>query len=365
MAIRSHKIALDTTVEQRSWFSQQCGYARFAFNHALSDFKVSESGHWKELNKRFNIAKRGIEWAKRMDQRAALFGIKHLGDAISRWRSGQNRFPKKKKRRDRQSYSTDPTSVRIKGKRIRLPKLGWVRMFQKLRFTGEVVKVTLSRTAHRWFVSITIDTGTPNAPRDTRGLPVVGIDVGINSLATLDTRKQYRNPRPLKRYERKLKREQRRLSKKAYLSNNWYKQKRKVERIHYRIACIRIDAQHKATTEIVNSASMLGIETLKITNMLKNKKLAKALSDSALGGFLEKLKSKAEVLGIPVIEAPQFFASSKTCSRCGHKKDKLSLSERQYHCGACGYSVDRDVNAAINLKHLAVGHTERVNACGV
>ena len=365
MAIRSHKIALDTTVDQRSWFSQQCGYARFAFNHALSDFKVSESGHWKELNKRFNIVKRGIEWAKGMDQRAALFGIKNLGDAISRWRSGQNRFPKKKKRRDRQSYSTDPTSVTIKGKRIRLPKLGWVRMFQKLRFTGEVVKVTLSRTAHRWFVSITVDTGKTNAPRDTRGLPVVGIDVGINSLATLDTGKQYPNPRPLKRYERKLKREQRRLSKKAYLSNNWYKQKRKVERIHYRIACIRIDAQHKATTEIVNSASMIGIETLKITNMLKNKNLAKALSDSALGGFLAKLKSKAEVLGIPVVEAPHFFASSKTCSRCEHKKDELSLSERQYHCGACGYSVDRDVNAAINLKHLAVGHTESLNACGV
>ena len=181
MAIRSHKIALDTTVDQRSWFSQQCGYARFAFNHALSDFKVSESGHWKALNKRFNmVSKRGIEWAKGMDQRAALFGIKNLGNAISRWRTGQNRFPKKKRRRDRQSYSTDPNSVKIKGKRIKLSKVGWVRMFQKLRFTGEVVKVTLSRTAHRWFVSITVDTGKTNAPRDTRGLPVVGIDVGIN-----------------------------------------------------------------------------------------------------------------------------------------------------------------------------------------
>ena len=194
---------------------------------------------------------------------------------------------------------------------------------------------------------------------------LVGIDVGINSLATLDTGKKYRNPRPLKRYERKLKREQRSLSKKVFLSNNWYKQKHKVERIHYRIACIRIDAQHKATTEIVKRAGVIGIETLKITNMLKNKNLAKALSDSALGGFLAKLKSKAEVLGIPVVEAPHFFASSKTCSRCGHKKDKLSLSERQYHCDICGYSVDRDVNAAINLKHLAVGHTESLNACGV
>ena len=194
----------------------------------------------------------------------------------------------------------------------------------------------------------------------------VGIDVGINSLATLDNGKQYPNPRPLQRYERKLKREQRRLSKKVFLSNNWYKQKQKVERLHYRIACIRKDAQHKATTEIVNTASGICVETLKITNMLKNKNLAKALSDSALGGFLEKLKSKTEVLGIPITEAPQFFASSKTCSNCGHKKEELSLSEREYHCNVCEYTIDRDVNAALNLKRLAVGKpAESINACGV
>ena len=358
MALKSHKIALDVTDEQRVWFSQQCGYARFAYNCALSDYK-NEPHHWKELNKRFNIAKRDINWTRGMDQRAALFGIKNFGDAISRWRKGQNRFPKKKRRRDRQSYSTDPSSVSIKSKRIRLPKIGWVRMFQKLRFKGELIKVTISRTAHRWFVSITIDTGKPKAPRDTRGLPVVGIDVGINSLAILDNGKQYPNPRPLKRYERKLKREQRKMSRKVFLSNNWYKQKRIVERIHYRIACIRLDAQHKATTEIVNKASVIGIETLKITNMLKNRKLAKVLSDSALGGFLALLKSKAEVLGIPIVEAPHFYASSKTCSSCGHKKKELLLAERTYNCNDCSISIDRDQNAAINLKNLAVGHTER------
>ena len=131
-----------------------------------------------------------------------------------------------------------------------------------------------------------------------------------------------------------------------------------MERIHYKIACIRNDAHHKATTEIVDMASVIGIETLKITNMLKNKHLAKALSDSALGGFLEKLKSKAEVLGIPITEAPQFYASSKTCSKCGHKKKELLLSERTYDCSECGISIDRDQNAAINLKHLAAGLAE-------
>ena len=184
--------------------------------------------------------------------------------------------------------------------------------------------------------------GNPN----TRGLPVIGIDVGINTLATLDNGMKYEHPRPLKRYERKLKREQRRLSKKVYLSENWYQQKRKVERLHYRIACIREDAHHKATTEIVKRASAIGIETLKVSNLLKNRNLTKALSDSALGGFLSKLKSKAEVLGIPIVQAPAFFASSKTCSRCGNKKAVLRLSERKpYHCQGCGFTADRDRNA--------------------
>ena len=97
-----------------------------------------------------------------------------------------------------------------------------------------------------------------------------------------------------------------------------------------------------------------------------NRKLAKALSDSALGGFLTELKSKAETLGIPVIEAPQFFASSKTCSSCGHKKTELSLAERKpYNCDVCQYTEDRDVNAARNLKQLAAGYAESPNACGV
>ena len=362
MAHKSHKIALRTNDKHEQWFHSQCGYARFAYNNALSDFKNElESDTFRskiDLNNRWNKRKKVYDWVKAQDQRAGLYAIANLGRAIANWVAKRAKFPKFKKRGKRLSYTTDEQSVKVEGKRIKLPKIGWVGMFQELRFEGEITRVAISMQAKRWFVSITVDTGTPNSPRDTRGLPVVGIDVGINTLATLDNGKQYPNPRPLKRYERKLKREQRKMSRKVYLSNNWYKQKDKVAKLHYRIACIRNDAHHKATTEIVNMASAIGIETLKITNMLKNKKLAKALSDSALGGFLSKLKSKAEVLGIPIIQAPQFYASSKTCSHCGHKKDELSLSERTYHCSNCGESIDRDVNAAINLKHIAVGQAE-------
>ncbi len=138
----------------------------------------------------------------------------------------------------------------------------------------------------------------------------------------------------------------------------WYKQKRKVERLHYRIACIRTDAHHKATTDIVSKAGAIGIETLSVTNLLKDRKLAKALADSALGGFLEKLKTKAQARDIPIIQAERFFASSKTRSTCGHKKTDFTLSDRTYHCQHCGISIDRDVNAAIDLRQVAVGYTE-------
>ena len=131
-----------------------------------------------------------------------------------------------------------------------------------------------------------------------------------------------------------------------------------MERIYYRIACIRQDAHHQATIAILKRASKIGIETLKVTNMLKNRKISKALSDSALGGFLAMLKSKADVIGVKIVEAPQFFASSKTCNYCGHKKQELTLADRTYYCDSCGYSGDRDVNAAINLRTIAVGGTE-------
>ncbi len=370
MPYKTHKIALDPNNKQRAWFAQQCGYARFAYNHALADFKAGldndEFLSTTTLNERFNVAKQNYAWTRAQDQVVANKSIfVHLSAAIANWVGKRARFPRFKKRGKRDAFTTNNQSVQVRGKKIKLPKIGWVKMFQALRWTGKIMKVTISRTAHRWFVSITIDTEDTEVSVDTSTHPVVGIDVGINTLATCSDGSKYDNPRPLKHYERKLKREQRNLSKRTKGSKNWVKQKWKVARIHYRIACIRNDAHHKATTDIVNNASAIGIETLQVTNLLKNKKLAKALSDSGLGGFLTKLKTKAETLGIPVTEASQFYASSKTCSSCGHKKKDLTLKERTYQCSECGISIDRDVNAALNLRNVAVGHTETQNACGV
>ncbi len=222
-----------------------------------------------------------------------------------------------------------------------------------MRYSGEITKVVISKHNNKWFASITVrrldSSNYQHQPTIFDDREPIGIDVGINTLATCSNGDTYDNPRPLKRYERKLARANRRLSRRQKGSQNWYKAKATLSAVHDRISNIRSDAHHQATIRIVRKASAIGIETLNISGMLKNRKIAKALSDSALGGFLYKLKYKANRRGIPIDEADQSFASSKTCSSCGHKKKELMLSDRIYHCTECGFETDRDLNAAINL----------------
>ena len=364
--MKTHKIALDPNNVQSTQFAQHCGYARVAYNHVLADFKEGLSiGEWRshiELNKRFNSVKHEqYEWCGALNQRAAHNAIYfNFQDAIRRWKSGQNKFPKFKKRSHGQRFQADAgrgTTI-IEGQRIKLPKIGWVRLCQKLRHLGTIVKVVISKTAHRWFASITVDTFADDPTPETIGLPIVGIDVGIKHLAVTSECVYYDNPKALKRHERKLKRLNRQLSHRQKGSHNWRKTKAKLAKLHYRITCIRQDAQHKATTAIVNNASRIGIESLNVAGMLKNHRLAKALSDTSLSSFLSMLKYKAERIGVKIVEANTFYPSSKTCSTCGTVDSDLALSDRTYHCNSCGHTQDRDLNAAINLRNLAVGHTE-------
>lgn len=339
--------------------AQHAGYRRVAFNFGLSAFKVGldEDNYQSEqdLRKAFNAVKREkFPWCANLSQNASKNAIRDLGDAVTRWRKGQNRFPVYKNRSDKCSYQADngAGTVKVHKKRIDLPKIGWVRMREELRYTGEITQVVVSRKNDRWFVSILVRCDSNNykhQPLLFDDKQPIGIDVGINTLATCSNGDTYDNPRPLKRYERKLKRANRSLSRKVLRSKNWFKAKKRLGSVHYRICNIREDAHHQATVRIVRKAAAIGIETLNISGLLKNRRLAKALSDSALSRFLTMLKYKAERRGIPIIQADMFFASSKTCSNCGHKTADLTLSDRTYHCSECGFECDRDLNAAINL----------------
>ena len=370
--LKTHKIALDPNNVQSTQFAQHCGYARVAYNHALADFKDGlDNNEWcsnPELRRRFNAIKTDqYDWSSDLSQYAAKNAIyNNLNDAITRWRSGQNRFPRFKKRSHGQSYQADNGrgTITVEGQRIKLPKIGWVRMFQSLRYLGTICKVVISKKGHRWFASILVDTFVDEDIPDNQDKPVVGVDVGIKHLAVTSDGQYFENPKALQRRERKLKRLQRRLSRKVKSSHNYYKLKDKIAKLHYRITCIREDAQQKATTTIVNGASRIGIESLNVAGMVRNHCLAKALSDASLSNFLTLLKAKSDTLDIEIVEADRFYPSSQTCSHCGAIDSDLSLSDRTYYCSECGHTQDRDLNAAINLRNLAVGHTERLNACG-
>ena len=362
MKLRTHQIELNPNNKQATCMSQHAGYARVAFNFALSSFKTGlDKGEWRshvDIKREFNDVKREkFDWCSQLSQNVSKNAIHNFGDAVDRWKSKQNRFPVYKKRTGKCSYQADNGlgTVDVYKKRVKLPKIGWVPMREELRYTGEITKVVVSKRNNRWFISITVrnlDSNNYNHQPslfDLDDKQPIGVDVGINTLATCSDGITYDNPRPLKRYERKLARANRALSRKVKGSQNWHKAKKRLGNVYYRISNIREDAHHQASTKIVRKASAIGVETLNISGLLKNRKLAKALSDSALSQLLKMLKYKAERRGIPITQADMFFASSKTCSNCGHKKDDLTLSDRQYHCTECGFECDRDVNAAINL----------------
>ena len=362
MSLRTHQIELNPNHKQATLMAQHAGYARVAFNFALSSFKDGlDKDDWRshvDIKREFNAIKRDkFHWCSDLSQNASKNAIHNFGDAVTRWKKRQNKFPVYKRRDGKCSYQADngAGTVEVYKKRVCLPKIGWVRMREELRYTGEITKVVVSKRNNRWFVSITVrnldSTNYEHQPSlfEREEKQPIGIDVGINTLATCSNGDTYNNPRPLKRYERKLARANRALSRKVLRSNNWYKAKKRLGGVHDRISNIREDAHHQATTNIVRKASAIGIETLNISGLLRNRKLAKALSDSALSRFLTMLKYKAERRGIPITRSDKFFASSKTCSSCGHKKEELSLSDRTYHCNACGADIDRDLNAAINL----------------
>jgi putative transposase len=190
----------------------------------------------------------------------------------------------------------------------------------------------------------------------------VGVDLGVSALATLSTGEKVAGPKPHKALLGRLRRLSRSLSRKAKGSANRKKAKAKLARLHARIANIRQDALHKLTSDLTRRFHTIVIEDLNVRGMMANRHLARSIADMGFFEFRRQLEYKARMRGGVVKVADRFYASSKTCSACGSVQEKLPLSIRQWTCPECGVVHDRDVNAAINLKNMAVSST--VSACG-
>ena len=221
----------------------------------------------------------------------------------------------------------------------------------------------ISRTAEEWFVSFKIPHQPETTPK-TGG--IVGVDLGIKTLATLSNGIIFKAIKPYKQHKRKLKLLQRRISKKFKKdqpqANNYKKAKQKVAKLHQRISNLRKDYTHKLTSYLAKNHSEIVIEDLNVKGMSKNHRLASAILDGGFFEFSRQLEYKSAWYGSTITKVSRFYPSSKTCSQCAYKKETLKLSERMFHCEQCGCSIDRDLNASLNLKSMAVSST--VTACG-
>lgn len=218
--------------------------------------------------------------------------------------------------------------------------------------------VTICRQADRWFISFPVET---EIKLTSKRVDVVGVDLGVKILATLSTGEVFEGAKSYRQLEHKLARLQRIVSRRDLKSNNWYKAQLKVARLHKRIADIRKDVLHKLTTYLTKNHGQIIVEDLNISGMLANHKLAKSIADMGFFEFRRQLDYKCPLYGSELIIADRWFASSKLCSNCGAKKESLSLKERTYQCDVCSFSLDRDLNASINLSRWSY---RRIYACG-
>jgi len=386
----AHKIALDPNNVQATYFARAAGTARFAYNWALAEWKRQYEA-WKAdnslpkpsqaaLRRQLNAIKaEQFPWMLEVSKNAPQMAIIQLGAAFKNFFAGRARYPQFRKKgvHDRFTLSNDQFS--IDGSRIRIPHLGWVRMRETLRFTGKIMSATVSRVADRWFVSIVVDAQddshlpkAKNEPQDknqvsgefrrSQNQGAVGVDLGVLALATLSTGEKIPGPKPHKALLGRLRRLSRSLSRKVKGSANRRKAKAKLAKLHARIAAVRSDALHKLTTDLTRRFHTIGVENLNVRGMVRNRHLSRSIADMGFFEFRRQLEYKAAQRGGMIVVADRWYPSSKTCSDCGHKLDQLPLAVREWVCPECGSIHDRDVNAAINLRNLAVSPT--VSACG-
>jgi len=360
--IKAHKIRLHSTPEQAVYFAKAAGTARFVWNWALAEWNQQYEAGLKptalKLKKQFNQMRRErFPWTWEVTKNASDQPFLDLGKAFTAFFEGRARRPKfKSKKRSKPSFYLANDQFELGDHRIWVPKLGWVNMAENLRFQGKVTGARITKTADWWFVSIQLE--MPDTLPEKKQASI-GIDVGLNRLATLSTGEGIENQAFLKNALKKLRRTNKLLHRRKLGSKNREKARRQVARLHYRITCLRDDVLHKLTTQLASCYGIIGIEDLNLAGLLKNRKLARSFSDAALGKLLTLLTSKMEQRGGQVIKVDRFFPSSKTCHCCGWKWEEMQLSDRIFlcqnpHCAYYQFAQDRDYNAALNILQEAL-----------
>ena len=378
---RSYKIEINPTQEQKTKIHQTIGVSRFVYNFYIARNKeiyeregkfVSGMDFSKWLNNKYIPNNQEMKWIKEVSSKATKQAIMNGDKAFRDFFKKAKGFPrfKKKKNQDVKAYfpKNNKTDWTLERHRVKIPTLGWVRLkeFGYIPKNSVVKSGTVSQKADRYYVSILVEeTYIKISNPNNEGL---GIDLGIKEFAICSNGNKFKNinkTSTVKKIEKKLKREQRKLSRKYeslkirnkkekggnVTSQNIQKQVVKVQKLHQRLANIRTDYINKIVSSIIKQKpSYITIEDLNIKGMMKNKHLSKAIASQKFFEFKTKLMSKCKQNNIELRIVDRFYPSSKTCSNCGGIKKDLKLSDRIYKCD-CGFNIDRDLNASINLKN--------------
>lgn len=356
------KVRLYPTVEQSQKLVRQFGCARWLFNWGLDLSRATyrETGKgvtYYAMQAKLPKLKKEHEWLAEADSQALQMSLQHLAAAFDGFFKGRTKYPRFKSKHGRQSYSY-PQRVKIAERRangwgeITLPKVGNVRANIHLEITGKIKTVTISLDeAGRYWASILTDDelDPPKPKKITKKTVAVGVDVGLTHFAITSDGKKIPNKRFVARAERNLKRKQQALSRKKKGSNNRNNARVQVARAHEKVRRARADFLHKLSRRLVNENQVIAVEDLNVRGMVRNRSLAKAISDCGWSMFTNMLAYKAMRDGKHFVKCHRFYPSSKTCNDCGHVTSALPLDVRKWTC-QCGSVHDRDINAARNIR---------------
>ena len=361
--LKAYKYRIYPNEEQEIQLNKTFGCTRFIYNQMLADRIKSY-----EENKDLDIKiikyptpaqyKKEYEWLKEVDSLALANAQMNLDKAYKNFfRDKSVGFPKFKSKKDNhKSYTTNNQNgtIYIENNRIKIPKLkSMIKIKQHREFVGLIKSCTISQNpSGKYYISMLVDTENIQLPKlDTK----VGIDLGIKEFAITSDGEMFSNPKWLNKSEKRLRKLQKDLSRKQKGSNNRRKDRLKVAKLHEKISNQRKDYLHKISHYIISENQVIVIEDLKVSNMIKNHKLAKSIADVSWSEFRRQLEYKSEWYGRELIIAPSNYASSQLCSNCGNKSSQTKdLSCRTYICPVCGMEMDRDINASKNLLKLAM-----------
>ena len=366
---RGLKYRIYPNKEQKILINKTLGCGRFVYNHFLrvrmDEWKFNhKSIGYNDTASMLKDLKKYPEysWLKEVDSTALQQSLRDLQKAYDNFFAKRAKFPRfKSKHNHEQSYRSQLVNdnIRVVENRIQLPKIGRVKTKFSREVVGKISNATVTLTASgKYFVSLCVEYET-DLQLSAGGQ--VGIDVGIKSFYSDSNGNVVENPKFLAKYTKKLIREQRKLSHKKVGSGQWNKQRVRVARVYEKITNTRNDFQHKLSYRLTKENSLIAVEKLNVKGMVKNKKLAKAISDAAWSKFFEKLEYKVKERGGELIKIPTFYPSSQTCHVCGFQNPIVkNLSVRDWVCSQCGERLDRDKNAAINILKKALSMSKKV-----